>query len=257
MAAISAENLKPAASDAQGLADKLMSATSLPRMGAGSIDGGLRGFDALRLPDDDPRVARDAQLLGGSGYRLFVYNGISSAGLDDVGTFRVPADAFAHTDPNAIVLLEARLASGSPLPSWLSFDGVSGQFSGTPPEGMREAIDLEVIAKDTEGREARAIFRLVVGEAPVAEGEAPPEGQNSRLGLAVDKEVADKLREKASEASKQAAIKPQAAKPLPSDKSLNRGAPSFSEQLVIAKAGQDPLVSRIAQADADEPPQRP
>ena len=68
--------------------------------------------------------------------------------------------------------VQARLASGSPLPSWLSFDGVSGQFSGIPPEGMREAIDLEVIAKDTEGREARAIFRLVVGEVPVAEGEA-------------------------------------------------------------------------------------
>ena len=96
-----------------------------------------------------------------------------------------------------------------------------------------------------------------MGEVPVAEGEVAPDGQNSRLGLAVDKEVADKLREKASEASKQPVIKPQAGKSLPADKSVTRGAPSFSEQLVVARGGQDPLVTRIAQADADEPPRRP
>ena len=236
----------------------MMSAAGLSGVDAGRVESGLRGFDAMRLPDDDPRAAQDAALLGGTGYRLFVYNGIAGANLDDAGTFRVPPDAFAHTDPNAIVLLQARLASGSPLPSWLSFDGVSGQFSGTPPEGMREAIDLEVTAKDTEGREARAVFRLVLGELPVAAGDTVPEGQNPSLGLAVDKEVADNLRDKASEAAKQSAVKPfQAGKPVPTDKSANRGAPSFSEQLVVARAGQDPLVGRIAEGDADEPPKRP
>ena len=256
--ALSGDLLKPAASDLQGLADKLMSATGISGIDSGRVQTGLRGFDAMRLPDDDPSVTRDAALMGGTGYRLFVYNGISTMTLDDAGTFRVPADAFAHTDPSAIVLLEARLASGSPLPSWLSFDGVTGQFSGTPPEGMRGAIELEVTAKDTDGREAHANFRLVVGEVPVAESDAAADGQNSRLGLAVDKEVADKLREKAIESAKQPAIKaPHVGKPVADDKPVVRGSASFSEQLMVARATQDSLIGRITRSEADEPPQSP
>ena len=254
----SGDVLKPAANDLQGIADKLMSATGISGIDAGRVQAGLRGFDAMRLPDDDPSATRDAALMGGTGYRLFVYNGISSMTLDDAGTFRVPADAFAHTDPSALVLLEARLASGSPLPSWLSFDGVTGQFSGTPPEGMHGSIELEVTAKDTDGREARANFRLNVGEVPVADGDAAAAGQNSRLGLAVDKEVADKLREKAVEGAKQPAIKaPQAGKPVPADKEVVRGSASFSEQLVVARAAQDSLIARIERQEAEEPPRRP
>jgi hypothetical protein len=212
----------------------------------------------MRLPDDDPSVARDAAIMGGTGYRLFVYNGIASAHLDEGGIFRVPPDAFAHTDPSAIVLLEARLASGSPLPSWLSFDGVTGQFSGTPPEGLSGELELEVTAKDTEGREARANFRLELGEARQAEGTVAPDAQNSRLGLAVDKEVADKLREKAAEGAKQPAVKaPVPGKVVPAEKAAAPGAPSFSEQLVVAKANQDPLLGRIVQPEAGTPPPRP
>lgn len=253
---------KPAASSDQlGLADKLIAGSGFSGIDAGRTEPGLPGFDAVRLPGDDPAVARDTELMGGTGYRLFVYNGIATAYLNDGGSegFRVPADAFAHTDPSAIVVLEARLASGAPLPSWLSFDGVTGQFSGTPPEGMRGEIDLEVTAKDTEGREARADFRLVLGEVRVTDAEVAPDAQNSKLGLAVDKEVADKLlRDKASDHAKQPAVKaPHAGKPLPADKVAARGAPSFSEQLVAAKANQDPLLGRIVQADGGKPLQRP
>ena len=256
--ALPGDVLKPAASDLQGLADKLMAATGITGFGTGRVEPGLRGFDAIRLPDDDPSATRDAALLGGTGYRLFVYNGISTMTLDDARTFRIPADAFAHTDPSAIVLLEARLASGSPLPSWLSFDGVTGQFSGTPPEGLRGAIELEVTAKDTDGREAHANFRLLVGEIAVADGDAAADGQNSKLGLSVDKEVADKLREKAIESAKQPVIKaPHAGKPAPADKPVVRGSASFSEQLMVAKATQDPLLARFARAEADEPPKSP
>jgi hypothetical protein len=249
---------KPTAIEQQALADKLMAAPGFTGIGTGRVEPGLRGFDAMRLPDDDPSVARDAAIMGGTGYRLFVYNGIASAHLDEGGIFRVPPDAFAHTDPSAIVLLEARLASGSPLPSWLSFDGVTGQFSGTPPEGLSGELELEVTAKDTEGREARANFRLELGEARQAEGTVAPDAQNSRLGLAVDKEVADKLREKAAEGAKQPAVKaPVPGKVVPAEKAAAPGAPSFSEQLVVAKANQDPLLGRIVQPEAGTPPPRP
>ena len=131
---------------------------------------------------------------------------------------------------------------------------VDDQLVVSNPEGMRGAIELEVTAKDTEGRQARANFRLVLGEVPVADGDAAAQRQNSELGLAVDKEVADKLREKASESAKQPAVKaPQAGKPVPADKSAVRGAMSFSEQLVAAKATQDPLIGRIASAGSEEP----
>ena len=99
---------------------------------------------------------------------------------------------------------------------------------------------------------------LVWSEAPTAEGTVAPEGQDSRLGLAVDKEVADKLREKASEGAKQPAAKaPVPGKVVPAEKAAAPGAPSFSEQLVVAKANQDPLLGRIVQAEPGTPPSQP
>jgi hypothetical protein len=190
--------------------------------------------------------------MGGTGYRLFVYNGIATSYLDDAGSFRVPSDAFAHTNPSAVVLLEARLANGAPLPSWLSFDGVSGQFSGTPPEGMRGEIEIEVTAKDNEGREARSSFQLVVGEVRAADAETAPAAPKSSLGLSVDKEEADRQREKAAEAARQPAPRPAHGKPIPADKAAAPGAPSFSEQLMVARETQDPLLGRIVRVEAEK-----
>ena len=191
--------------------------------------------------------------MGGTGYRLFVYNGIATSYLEDAGSFRVPADAFAHTNPSAVVLLDARLENGAPLPSWLSFDGVSGQFSGTPPEGMRGEIAIEVTAKDNEGREARASFRLVVGDVRAADAETAPAATKSSLGLSVDKEEAEKQREKAAEAAKRIAPKgPAPGKPIPAEKAAAAGAPSFSEQLVVARETEDPLLGRIVRAEAQK-----
>ncbi len=150
------------------------------------------------------------------------------------------------------------MASGAPLPSWLSFDGVSGQFSGTPPEGLSGEIELEVTAKDTEGREAQVTFRLVVGDVRVSDADAAADAQGSKLGLSVDKEAADKLRQKAAEdAKKQMHKAPPAGKPVSGEKAAAPGSPSFSEQLIVAKANQDPLLGRIIQGDTGEPPQQP
>jgi hypothetical protein len=239
---------RAAASDQLGIADKLYAARNFDG-DAGRVEPGLRGFDAIRLPDDDRAVARNAEMMGGTGYRLFVYKGIATGYLGDAASdvFRVPTDAFAHTDPTAVILLEARLASGAPLPSWLSFDGASGQFSGVPPQGMRGEIDLEVTAKDTEGRVAKVNFRLVVGEVRITSADAAPDAKNPELGLSVDKAVADKLlHQKESEKAKPAPAKGQhPGKTVPDDKSALRGSPPFSEQLVVAKANQDPLLDRI------------
>ncbi len=83
----------------------------------------------------------------------------------------VPADAFAHTQPKAIVRLAAQLQDGRPLPSWVTFNGQTGQFTGDAPPGLRGELRIKVIARDMDGREAVALFRVNVGQGRVA-GEA-------------------------------------------------------------------------------------
>lgn len=53
----------------------------------------------------------------------------------------------AVTDPDGDPLtLEARLASGDPLPAWLEFDGAS--FTGTPPDNFNGTLEIELTADD-------------------------------------------------------------------------------------------------------------
>ncbi|HYF17631.1 MAG TPA: Ig-like domain-containing protein, partial [Ramlibacter sp.] len=106
----------------------------------------------------------------GEGALLAVLNGIPTLAATPNGlSYTVPRDAFVHTDGKAVVKLEARLAGGEPLPSWLSFDGVSGLFNGQPPPGEpMPTLQVEVVARDNNGREARTNFAVVgsSGAAP-------------------------------------------------------------------------------------------
>ena len=96
---------------------------------------------------------------------LMIFKGIrdqqfESRRLTDNFRFVVPNDAFAHTDPNAIIRQQAHQKNGEALPAWLSFDPVTGAFNGHPPTGYGDSLDIEVVAKDNAGREAKAVFRL-------------------------------------------------------------------------------------------------
>jgi VCBS repeat-containing protein len=214
-----------------------------------SVDG---GFPVARLLPGQAGIMRVSDLdnLGsftGGGQRLFVYRGIPDMRLLGGGNdpLTVPQDAFAHTDPHAIVILEARLASGAPLPSWLSFDGARGEFAGTPPDGLQGSTEVEVVARDTEGREAHAFFALQVDTLRAAAGER---GDPARapLGVDVDKQEAEKARAEAAREPAQA--RPAAAKDGPGAlRPQRQGAASFSEQVSAAKA-KDPLLERIARA---------
>jgi len=70
----------------------------------------------------------------------------------------IPADTFADVDGDALTLT-ARLASGDPLPGWLSFDG--SRFTGTPPADFNGFVDLEVVASDGL-LSASSTFRLTI-----------------------------------------------------------------------------------------------
>jgi VCBS repeat-containing protein len=210
------------------------------------------GFPVVRLLPGEAGIMRVSDLddlgrFSGGGQRLIVYRGIPDMrllGAND--SLTVPQDAFAHTDPHAIVILEARLANGAPLPSWLSFDGARGEFAGIPPGGLQGSTEVEVIARDTEGREAHAFFALQVETLRAAGG---GDQAGAALGLDVDKHEAEKAR---VEAAREAVPpRPGAAKGAPdAPRPHKQGAASFSEQVSAAKA-KDPLLERIARARED------
>ncbi|MHA6640168.1 VCBS domain-containing protein [Stutzerimonas frequens] len=103
--------------------------------------------------------------------RLTLYHGISDQYADAGATssFSVPYDAFAHTDPNERILLSATQANGQPLPGWVRFDPQSGKFELVAPSGYRGELTIKVVARDSQGREASALFRFSVGERRASE----------------------------------------------------------------------------------------
>jgi len=70
-------------------------------------------------------------------------------------------------DPNAgdVLLFTAAQADGSPLPTWLSLNPITGQFSGTPPDGGDNVYHLVVTATDAFGATVTDTFDLTVGNA--------------------------------------------------------------------------------------------
>jgi VCBS repeat-containing protein len=251
---VAASNLAaaPAAAAQQGGAASgvpgILDLNALPPTAAGVPST----FALTRLSQDEAAAhLRTLEILPPEtgGHRLFVYHGVPDMRLlvEGSAVLRVPTDAFAHTDPSAVVHLEARLANGFPLPGWLKFDGLRGVFSGTPPEGVEETLEVEVLARDTEGREARTQFTL---EIDALRGGVSAAGL--ALGLDVDKEEAEKARlEAARQASEAKAAK--AVTATAGVRPAKSGAASFSDQVSAAKTQRDPLLDRISPSDKAKP----
>ncbi len=88
---------------------------------------------------------------------------------DAAVSFTLPANTFSDIDGD-ILSVSARLADGSELPAWLSFDAAARTFSGTPPQDFNGALSVTVTASDGE-LEASDTFDLEispVNDAPVA-----------------------------------------------------------------------------------------
>ena len=80
--------------------------------------------------------------------------------------YRLPANAFKDIDNGDVLTLNAKLENGQPLPSWLSFDGKTGQFSGTPPSSRTaNNYRIAVTATDKGGLSARQNFTLSIKPA--------------------------------------------------------------------------------------------
>ena len=107
---------------------------------------------------------------------LSVFRGITDQFIegDKPAVFSLPADAFVHTKADIVVTISAKLANGDDLPSWIQFDARSGTFQLNPPPGFNEELQIKVVARDREGREASSMFKFSVGE-----GKGKPTSRNS------------------------------------------------------------------------------
>jgi hypothetical protein len=74
--------------------------------------------------------------------------------------------AGAFSDPAGATLTEkATLSTGAALPSWLGFNGTTGQFSGTAPI-TPQTLGLKVTASNAAGQSASETFSMFIKAAP-------------------------------------------------------------------------------------------
>jgi hypothetical protein len=200
-----------------------------------------RGFPVARLSQD---IAM--RVAGWDGRAsLFIYKGIQEA-YGDV-QYVVPKDAFAHTDPGAIVRLQAHSADGGPLPSWLEFDSVSGILRGIPPAGVNGFLDILLIARDDEGRQASIEFRLQLGVAEMDPAEKRVELDDARIMSNAEKEAAEKDLQKHKTAGKEG-VSAAADKAAGDKQKEKRGAATFNEQVRAEKIARDPVLAKILES---------
>ena len=74
-------------------------------------------------------------------------------------------DTFIDTDPGDVMTMTAQLASGAPLPAWLTFDGHDLVFRGRVPKSEAGALEVEVVATDFEGLSASDSFQIRIEPA--------------------------------------------------------------------------------------------
>ncbi|MFM8769922.1 MAG: putative Ig domain-containing protein, partial [Rubrivivax sp.] len=150
----------------------------------GEIVTSASGFQVRVINSEKPALMRD--------------KGITDQFVDPgrVTTFNLPTDAFAHTRAEAVLTVVARQPNGDPLPPWILFNPQAGTFTVTPPPGFTGEVQIQVIARDNDGREALATFKFNVGSGTTtdtrpqgdqAPAPAPPPGatppRTGRLGV--------------------------------------------------------------------------
>ncbi|MDO8742744.1 MAG: putative Ig domain-containing protein [bacterium] len=96
--------------------------------------------------------------------------------------FAVPADSFVDSDAGDALTLDASLADGSPLPSWLAFDAATQTFTGTPANDDVGNLSLKLTATDSFGVSASSGFSLTVANT----NDAPIVGAGITAGQATE-----------------------------------------------------------------------
>ncbi len=158
--------IRPFNSAVQVLEGKLAPPSALPPSTIGDVLTNNAGFRIVAIENAPPGLTLNKGVTD-----QFVEQGTNN------GKFSIPYDAFMHSKQDAVIKLQAKQANDAPLPSWATFDPQAGTFDVKPPPNFKGKVELKVIARDDDGREAVSIFRLFVGEE--APAEQKPQSRNS------------------------------------------------------------------------------
>jgi len=74
--------------------------------------------------------------------------------------FTIPEDAFLDEDGETTFMYSTTLNTGQPVPEWLSFDKITGRFSGMSAEPSEYTII--VVAADRENAKGLGVFKLII-----------------------------------------------------------------------------------------------
>ena len=85
-----------------------------------------------------------------------------AAAEDTLFNYLLGLNTFSDPDADDKLTYAANLTSGSPLPSWLSFNANTRTFSGAPAQGDVGTLDIRVTATDKGGLSASDAFVLVI-----------------------------------------------------------------------------------------------
>jgi hypothetical protein len=192
------------------IADSIPPPAEIPWAPLSPFNSVISPIDSKLIPVTDFGPAIGDILTSSAGFRtvvnesasigLNVYRGVSDQFVDGLAPTKVsiPADAFIHSQKEAVVKLESKQADNTDLPDWVSFDSRTGTFEVDAPVDFKGKIDVKVTARDDNGREATVIFRIFVGEKSQSEkpqSEKPdnrPQGRKSlteKLRLAMNRNV--------------------------------------------------------------------
>ncbi|MGV0101665.1 Ig family protein [Nostoc sp. DSM 114160] len=86
--------------------------------------------------------------------------------------FTIPENTFIDIDAGDSLTYTATLENGEPLPSWLTFNSATRNFSGTPTMENLGNQNIKVTVKDISGDEASDVFVLTVAKfnsAPIVD----------------------------------------------------------------------------------------
>ncbi|MDT2076218.1 MAG: putative Ig domain-containing protein, partial [Planktomarina sp.] len=90
--------------------------------------------------------------------------------------FQFNTNVFADVDLDDILTYDSTLSSGSALPAWLTFDGATQTFSGTPDNDALGDIEVIVTASDAAGATVFDTFDITIinsNDAPIVSNEIP------------------------------------------------------------------------------------
>ena len=77
----------------------------------------------------------------------------------------VQRTTFQDADAGDRLTISATLSNGDPLPSWMTFDPVSRQFSGSPDAENLGNYDISVVATDSQGSSTTSLFSVTITPA--------------------------------------------------------------------------------------------